>query len=256
MIRITDETDLTRIDTVKFLKDIVKKATQKNLQTMVWVSIPCTAGCPWRHMNAAKGVETGDAQLTQQLIASAIKICEYAKARGADVTWEWPLRSDLWGDTNVHEMVNTLGGKFVKVATSAVDLSHQMNGETVYTRKEWCLYSTDAAVRSAFANYSVDLQAESKKFVWCRGKIARESAVYTPLFAKIYWVARCVALRRAQALVAKPVDEYPEEHHQDPEHREHDMPPTRPMWCSLITRIVKPRSKEAQCEDAQKAIRK
>eukprot|EP00959_Pyramimonas_sp_CCMP1952_P466776 9490526-Pyramimonas_sp.AAC.1 len=77
-------------------------------------------------------------------------------------------------------MVNSLGGEFVKVATSAVERSHQLSGETIYTRKEWCLYTTDMEVRSAFAAYSCDKDADSKKFAWCRGRIARESAVCAP----------------------------------------------------------------------------
>ena len=34
------------------------------------------------------------------------------------------------------------------MATSAVERNHQLSGETVYTRKKWCLYTTDTAVRT------------------------------------------------------------------------------------------------------------
>ncbi|CAK0849503.1 unnamed protein product, partial [Prorocentrum cordatum] len=244
VFRVTAQSDLTRLDTVKFVKDIVKKASQKKLDIM--------------HMNAANGVETGDLQLTEKLIMNAIKICEFAKSRGADITWEWPLRSDLWGNEHVRAMVNSLGGEFVKVATSAVERSHQLSGETIYTRKEWCLYTTDMEVRSAFAAYSCDKDADSKKFAWCRGRIARESAVCAPLFARIFWAAWSVVFQRAQAMAAKPAtaDTVTELLDFGADHRERDMPPCRLLWCALATRIVKPRSEEAKCEGARKAILK
>ena len=39
-------------------------------------------------------------------------------------------------------------------------------------------------------------------------------------------------------------------------HRELDALPTMPLWCSLITRVVKPKSAEARREGAAKAIQK
>ena len=38
-------------------------------------------------------------------------------------------------------------------------------------------------------------------------------------------------------------------------HRPHDTIASMPLWCAMITRIVKPKSAEADCEGARKAIR-
>ena len=39
-------------------------------------------------------------------------------------------------------------------------------------------------------------------------------------------------------------------------HRNHDSLPATPLWCALVTRIVKPKSSEAECPAAKAAIRK
>ena len=35
-----------------------------------------------------------------------------------------------------------------------------------------------------------------------------------------------------------------------------DLRPTMPLWCALSTRVVKPKSAEARCEGAAKALKK
>ena len=42
----------------------------------------------------------------------------------------------------------------------------------------------------------------------------------------------------------------------DGSHREHDSLPNMLLWCSLVTRIVKPKSAEAQCPGADAVMKK
>ena len=77
--------DLRSLKTYKVLKDVVKIAAQNELDIVVWISIPCTAGCPWRHINSKKGRITGDIELTSRLIDRCIALSHMAdKCWGED----------------------------------------------------------------------------------------------------------------------------------------------------------------------------
>ncbi|CAK0809613.1 unnamed protein product [Prorocentrum cordatum] len=158
-IRVTEQLDLAAEKTLRAVQDILKRAARKKLRTMIWTAAPMAA--------------------TRALITNVAKVCTYARDKGQDVTWEWPTNSDLWSNDRVHQLINTVGGKFVKVSASAVGQQHQHAGRVVYTQKEWTLCSTDDPVTMIFENYSVDEAADSKEFVRCRGKIAKQTAQYT-----------------------------------------------------------------------------
>ena len=243
-IRVTQANDMTKANTLKVLKNIVHKARKAKVRVSAWISIPCTAGCRWRYVNDSLGIPTGDPQLTEALIRNCTKLAKYCTDRGADFTWEWPSTSELWQDGRVHHLLADAGGGFASVAASAVGQCHTMNDETVWTRKSWLLYTTCPVVQAAFSRYSSDPDADSKTFTWCRGRIAKESAEYPEQFAKIFWSARRasrMARDRRHALAARPAH-HPHDDFGD--HREHDTgPPRQPLWCALVTRVVKPKSK-------------
>ena len=68
-IRVPEGLDLRSIRTYRVIKDVAKIARKANISICLWVSIPCTAGCPWRYINAKKGIATGDIELTNVLIS-------------------------------------------------------------------------------------------------------------------------------------------------------------------------------------------
>jgi hypothetical protein len=58
--------DLTNYKTIRFAHDVIQFRAEQKVQVKVWVSIPCTAGCPLKHLNNAKGIPTGDPILTNK----------------------------------------------------------------------------------------------------------------------------------------------------------------------------------------------
>ena len=115
--------------------------------------------------------------------------------------------------------------------------------------------TTDDRVDGAFYPYHVDPNDGRKTFAECRGIIAKKAAHYTKQFLKIDWGshsscrASITSAFAASRLASSPA-------YLCGGHRELDALPTMPLWCSLITRVVKPKSAEALCEGAAKAIQK
>ena len=81
------------------------------------------------------------------------------------------------------------------------------------------------------------------------------TAHYARNFAEIYWGSQssCRAAT-AGAFAASRFDTSPA--YLCGGHLDLDALPTMPLWCSLITRVVKPKSAEARCEGVAKAIQK
>ena len=119
-IRITAQLDLTNKKTVRVLRDIITLASSLQIKVVTWASVPCTAGCPWRHVNAALGRANGDAVLTNEFIKHATKLCRMTKRLGGEYGWELPERCDLWTDPRVVDLTNK-SGAFSVIASSAVD---------------------------------------------------------------------------------------------------------------------------------------
>ena len=94
-----------------------------------------------------------------------------------------------------------------------------------------------------------------KTFVECRGIVAKKKAHYTKKFGEIYWEsqsscrASTVSAFAASRFATSPA-------YLCGGHRELDALHKMLLWCSMITRIVKPKSAEARCEGAAKATQK
>ena len=70
--------------TRKDLHSITRTAQHLCISIHVWVAVPCTAGCSWANVNRAKGVETGDAELTDKSIEVAIGVAKHVHTAGGD----------------------------------------------------------------------------------------------------------------------------------------------------------------------------
>ena len=139
-IRITQLLDLTNDKTLRVLQDIVRLACKLHMKVFTWASVPCTASCPWRHLNAAKGIKTCDVALTSELIKNAPKLCRLTRTLGGDFVWEWPKRCDLWNDWRVVALTKNLSA-FITIASSAIE-RHDFVGDTkVYIKKRWNIVS-------------------------------------------------------------------------------------------------------------------
>ncbi|CAK0813605.1 unnamed protein product, partial [Prorocentrum cordatum] len=247
--RVTTDLDFTDTAVLKHLKHLARSARKHKVRVAVWSAIPCTAGCPWKHVNESKGIKAGDPELTEKLISHGVALCRHVRNMG----------QLLFGNGRPLPTC----GRTLQFRRCAMGLTRATasspTSKVVWTRKKWCIYSTDAHVRTAFSAFTSDPHEDQKEFVWCRGKFAKESAIYTDTFARTFWLARGVVSRPAA-----PGPRFrsffkgcaPEASGAD--HRGHDAsaPPSRPFWCAMVTRVVKPRGPEANCDEARAAIAK
>ena len=55
MIRVTEDDDATRSEcfrkTVKRVEDFMKNNPKTKTDLMIYISLPCTGGCPWNNVN-------------------------------------------------------------------------------------------------------------------------------------------------------------------------------------------------------------
>merc|ERR1712194_414384 len=184
VIGVTEATDLAKTKSYRVLRDLVKRAAEKKISIFVWASVPCTSGCPWKHVNNNLGRKTGDIKKTNVLIQHAVKLCSLAAGFGGKVCWEWPVRCGLWHDPRVYDMACAIKGKFTSVSTSATGLRFRRSGKDVYIKKRWCIMSNDQNLLDGLQTYTSDPNEGSKTFVECRGRIAKNSADYTEVLAR------------------------------------------------------------------------
>ena len=104
-VRITQQYDLTQRGTKGAIHGIIQLCHLYGIELHVWVSIPCTAGCPWKHINDKLGRPTGDEKLTESLIRVAVPICDHAAKIGGPFSWDWPKGNLLWKDERVLALV-------------------------------------------------------------------------------------------------------------------------------------------------------
>ena len=161
---------------------IIRIARKNDVKVTVWVATPCTSGCSWKHVNAAKGFTTGDKVLSSKLIKAADKVCRRARLLGGDYVWELPETCDLWKDWRVRALPSSQW-HFMPVSASAVGWTAFQMGKVVTIKKRWRLWTTHPSIAAAFAPYQQDPNASAKTFVQCSGTVAKESAHYPQKFA-------------------------------------------------------------------------
>ena len=188
-IRATKNLDCTNNMTIKALHSIIRTARHMSMSVHVWVAIPCTAGCMWKHVNKARGFETGDSKMTDELVRVAIGLGKHAVKIGGSVHWEWPKTSDLWKRDDVQQFLKQIGAETVDVSTAAAGMSFTgKDGSEVFLKKCWRIASTHEAFREALQPLSKVPDSLGKDdFVQCNGQKAKDSANYTALLAKTFW---------------------------------------------------------------------
>ena len=75
------------VSTQRVLHRLLKICKICDVVVDIWVSIPCTAGAPFRLNNEKLCAETGDLAMTYNLVVATV---------GGRFRWEWSDRSKLW----------------------------------------------------------------------------------------------------------------------------------------------------------------
>ena len=213
-------------------------------------------------------------KLMHALIQHATKLCRTTFASGGEIVWELPERCQLWSDFRAVELTSLRRG-FATIASSPIGW-HRMLGEAkAYLKNKWKIWSSDPAIIVAFLPYQKDEEEDGKHFVEWRGRFARESVHYPKQMAQVFWrtlgstsgkhhgglhsafIAALVAAATFRNSAAGSAHRGEAERRAYGRgHRQLDSPAKMLLWCQLITRVVKPKSAEAHCENAEEALKK
>ena len=128
-IRITQGVDATSSATKKAIHHIIRVAAHLKIAVHGWVSVPCTAGCPWARVNNSLGVQTGDPELTDDLIVTALAVCRHIDSVGGYVHWEWPQGNALWNRDDVQQFLHKIGAAKTPVSTAAAGMNFRTKSE-------------------------------------------------------------------------------------------------------------------------------
>ena len=127
---------------------------------------------------------------------------------GGKVYWEWPEKNDLWQYNDVQLFIDEWKLKPALIASSAVGMAFNVPGyqDEVYVKKRWKI-ATNNNVFVAASQHLADPPENLHEvdFVQCRGKIAKQTAQYTPEFAKHFWNTIVPKSRVTRAAVRNPL---------------------------------------------------
>ena len=216
-VRITEQDDFTRKSTRRAVHGIIRLCELYGVEVHVWVSIPCTAGCPWRSDNDKLGRPTGDLELTERLIKAAVAACHHVSKIGGTFSWEWPHGNHLWKNKQVSELVAKRKARRCLASTAALGMKFPTKGhpqdeniefkdaQTMLLRKQWEIATSHQGIAQALERYAKVPDAEKGEvFVECRGRLAKASARYTPLLADTVWTALRPAVPRVMMIAEAP----------------------------------------------------
>ena len=86
----------------------------------IWVSIPCTAGTPFRRINEKRSAETGDLAMTYKLVVAAVGLCRHVVGIGGGFSCEWSNGNELWDLVVVRNIFARCGSSSCLISTAAV----------------------------------------------------------------------------------------------------------------------------------------
>ena len=119
-IRVTSCEALQLASTRRALHRLLRICKAYDVVVDIWVSIPCTAGTPFRRINEKRGGETGDLAMTYKLVVAAVGFCRHAVRIGDGFSWEWSNGNELWDLVVVRNLFARCGSSSCLVSTAAV----------------------------------------------------------------------------------------------------------------------------------------
>ena len=251
-VRVTASDDLSQRKTKVALHKLLRLCKLYEVGIDVWVAIPCTSGSPWAKVNALRGIQTGDPQLTDKLIDGAVSICRHAKRIGGGVHWEWSAGNELWKDERVQCLLKRCNTLTSMVSTAAVGQTfprklNDPEAGVFYVKKKWRIETTSKRLAEILKPYDkVPKNIPETDFRQCCGRVCSGSSYYTPLLAQLAWSAFAPRATVAMPCVV-PITA-----------TERVLPrgrPQLPLWCAMITRTISIKSQEGQSDKAKAAVK-
>ena len=177
-IRVTSSEDLQLVSTRCALHRPVRICKAYDVVVDIWVSIPCTAGQPFRRINEKLGAETGDFAMTYKLIVAVVGLCRQAVRNGGGFSWEWSNDNELWDLVVVRNLFARRGSSSCLVSTAAVGQQFvDREGSVFYVKKKWKIVTTRPRLIEVMAPYArIPEQLGPADFRPCSGKVCADSA--------------------------------------------------------------------------------
>ena len=247
-IRVTSSEDLQLASTRRALHRLLRICKAYDVVVDIWVSIPCTAGTPFRRIHERRGAETGNLAMTYKLVVAAVGLCRHAVRIGGGFSLEWSNGSELWDLVVVRNLFAKCGSSSYLVSTAAVGQQFvDRKGGVFYVKKKWKIETTRPRLIEVMAPYArIQEHLGPADFRPCSGKVCADSAFYTPLFAELVWRALRTVVVMPARTGADPV----------PEGCLPKSKPSFPLWCAMVTRTTSLKSEEAQEPEAKEAVAK
>ena len=154
-IRVTSSEDLQLASTRHALHRLLRICKAFDVVVDIWVSIPCTAGTPFRRINEKRGAETGDFAMTYKLVVAAVGLCRHAVRIGGGFSWEWSNGNELWDSVVVRNLFARWGSSSFLVSTAAVGQQFvDCEGGVFYVKKKWKIVTTRPRLIEVMALYA------------------------------------------------------------------------------------------------------
>ena len=191
----------------------------------LWVSLPCTSGCPWHRMGLALHGASYRRKHAKEIAESRAvlkQFTQHAKTaldNGQHVTFEWPRYSESWKRKEVQEF-------FRNSRVMSVDF-HGCRFGVIDDRwqpiqKPWCVMTTSPEIVDAFKGIICEHKPEEHGEA--RGKALERTGLYTQTMCEL--IAKTMNPRVGQTLVpASPVVAIQHDNaHRDKDQESHHIP--------------------------------
>ena len=178
-IRVTSFEDLQLVSTRRALRHLLRICKAYDVVVDIWVSIPCTAGTPFRRINEKLGAETGDLAMTYKLVVAAVGLRRRAVRIGDGFSWKWSNGNELWKLVVVRNLFARCGSSSCLVSTAAVGQQFvDREGGVFCVKKKWKIVTTRPMLIEVMAPYArIPKHLGPEDFRPCGGEGLRSSAL-------------------------------------------------------------------------------
>ena len=176
--RITEEYDLNKSITRKDVISLVRSCNKHNIPVLVWVSLPCTGGSSWSHVNLTlpgnreKVIEARKKFV--KLWASFVDMSDGLDKIGVQYAIEWPKHCVYWDWSRVKKWI---GAHPIQKAHFDGCRFGLINKKGEYVKKPWTVATTIPQLYDK-------LSGKCCKGGHIHGKCTKESESYTSPFAR------------------------------------------------------------------------
>ena len=162
----------------------LRDASKKHL----WVSLPCTSGCPWHRIGLAlhgasyRKKHTKEIAESRALFKQFVQHAKTALDNGHDVTFEWPRYSDSWKRKDVQEFFKDSRFKAVDFDGCRLGV---VDARGLPIKKPWRLMTTYTSPEIVEAFPGISCNHKPEEHGEARGKVLESTGFYTQTMCEL-----------------------------------------------------------------------